>query len=152
MLSLEAFQQVINVNLTGSFIAAREAMKIFKAQTPQGGKCWVIPIFWTSYALQLYLTGRIINNGSLAAHVPRPDSFPYTCSKHAISGLTKCIALDGRPFNITCTQIDIGKCYLTCFAILKIHSFDVKATQTQICLRAPNPHLMCNMSPTPSSI
>lgn len=88
MLSLETFQQVINVNLAGSFIAAREAMKIFKAQTPQGG--------------------RIINNGSLAAHVPRPNSLPYTCSKHAISGLTKCIALDGRPFNITCTQIDIG--------------------------------------------
>jgi len=88
MLSLETFQQVINVNLVGSFIAAREAMRIFKAQTPQGG--------------------RIINNGSLSAHVPRPDYIPYTCSKHAISGLTKCIALDGRPFNITCTQIDIG--------------------------------------------
>jgi len=88
MLSLETFQQVINVNLVGSFIAAREAMSVFKAQTPQGG--------------------RIINNGSLSAHVPRPNFFPYTCSKHGISGLTKCIALDGRPFNITCTQIDIG--------------------------------------------
>ena len=59
--------------------------------------------------------GRIINNGSLSAHVPRPHFSPYTCSKHAISGLTKCIALEGRPFNITCTQIDIGKSCLTYF-------------------------------------
>lgn len=55
------------------------------------------------------MQGRIINNGSLSAHVPRPHSFPYTCSKHAITGLTKCTALDGRPFDITCTQIDIGE-------------------------------------------
>jgi NAD(P)-dependent dehydrogenase (short-subunit alcohol dehydrogenase family) len=67
---------------------------------------------------KLYFTGRIINNGSLSAHVPRPESFPYTCSKHAISGLTKCIALEGRPFNITCTQIDIGNFCLTYFVIL----------------------------------
>ncbi|PPQ77468.1 hypothetical protein CVT25_011338 [Psilocybe cyanescens] len=87
-LSLDAFQTVINVNLTGSFLAAREAIKIFKAQSPQGG--------------------RIINNGSLSAHVPRPNTSPYACSKHAIAGLTKCIALEGRPFGITCTQLDIG--------------------------------------------
>jgi len=88
MQSLEMFQQVLKVNLVGPFIAAREAMRIFKAQTPQGG--------------------RIINSGSLSANVPRPGYFPYTCSKHAISGLTKSIALDGRSFNITCTQINIG--------------------------------------------
>ncbi|KAH9480276.1 Glucose 1-dehydrogenase [Psilocybe cubensis] len=87
-LSLEAFQAVIHVNLTGSFLAAREAIKIFKSQTPQGG--------------------RIINNGSLSAHVPRPNTSPYACSKHAIAGLTKCISLEGRPFGITCTQLDIG--------------------------------------------
>ncbi|KAF8158258.1 short-chain dehydrogenase/reductase SDR [Crassisporium funariophilum] len=90
-LSLETFLQVINVNLVGCFIASREAMKIFKKQIPQGG--------------------RIINNGSLAAHVPRPQAFPYTCSKHAISGLNKCIALDGRAFGITSTQIDIGNAH-----------------------------------------
>ncbi|KAF4617175.1 hypothetical protein D9613_005885 [Agrocybe pediades] len=87
-LTLADFQKVIDVNLIGSFIAAREAIKIFKSQTPQGG--------------------RIINNGSLSAHVPRPNSSPYVCSKHAITGLTKSIALEGRPFSITCTQIDIG--------------------------------------------
>ncbi|KAL1748349.1 hypothetical protein HDZ31DRAFT_29715 [Schizophyllum fasciatum] len=87
-LSLEAFKSVLSVNLVGPFLFTREAVRTFKAQTPQGG--------------------RIINNGSLSAHVPRPQSAPYTCSKHAISGLTKVTALDGRPFNITCTQIDIG--------------------------------------------
>ncbi|KAF9011493.1 short-chain dehydrogenase/reductase SDR [Hymenopellis radicata] len=87
-ISLETFQRVINVNLVGPFLCTREAFKIFKAQNPPGG--------------------RIINNGSLSAHVPRPFSYPYTTSKHAISGLTKCTSLDGRTHNITCTQIDIG--------------------------------------------
>ncbi|SJL07283.1 related to 3-oxoacyl-[acyl-carrier protein] reductase [Armillaria ostoyae] len=87
-LSLDTFQRVVNVNLTGPFLCTREAFKIFKNQAPPGG--------------------RIINNGSLSAHVPRPFSFPYTASKHAIIGLTKCTSLDGRPFNISCTQIDIG--------------------------------------------
>ncbi|PBK97923.1 NAD(P)-binding protein [Armillaria gallica] len=87
-LSLDTFQRVINVNLTGPFLCTREAFKLFKNQAPPGG--------------------RIINNGSLSAHVPRPFSFPYTASKHAITGLTKCTSLDGRPFNISCTQIDIG--------------------------------------------
>ncbi|CAA7261427.1 unnamed protein product [Cyclocybe aegerita] len=87
-MSLQTFKNVIDVNLVGSFLATREAFKIFKSQEPQGGK--------------------IINNGSLSAHVPRPNSFPYTCSKHAITGLTRSTALDGRPFSITCTQIDIG--------------------------------------------
>jgi len=90
-LSLKDFQSVLDVNLVGSFLATREAMKMFKSQTPQGG--------------------RIINNGSLSAHVPRPNTSPYACSKHAVSGLTKCIALEGRPFNITCTQIDIGNAH-----------------------------------------
>ncbi|KAF5380672.1 hypothetical protein D9757_007063 [Collybiopsis confluens] len=85
---LATFQNVLNVNLVAPFICTREAFKIFKAQTPQGG--------------------RIINNGSLSAHVPRPLSYAYTTSKHAILGLTKCTSLDGRAFNIACTQIDIG--------------------------------------------
>ncbi|KAG7443161.1 NAD(P)-binding protein [Guyanagaster necrorhizus] len=87
-LSLDTFQRVINVNLIGPFLCTREAFKVFKNQAPPGG--------------------RIINNGSLSAHVPRPFSCPYTASKHAISGLTKSTSLDGRPFNISCTQIDIG--------------------------------------------
>ncbi|KZT35137.1 NAD(P)-binding protein [Sistotremastrum suecicum HHB10207 ss-3] len=87
-LSLETFRNVLDVNVVGSFLCAREAMKLFKAQSPPGG--------------------RIINNGSLAAHTPRPQALSYTTSKHAITGLTKSIALDGRAFNITCTQIDIG--------------------------------------------
>ncbi|KAF9046467.1 short-chain dehydrogenase/reductase SDR [Panaeolus papilionaceus] len=87
-MSLETFTNVLNVNVVGPFLATREAVRIFKSQNPQGG--------------------RIINNGSLAAHVPRPNGVPYTVSKHAITGLTKCTALDGRNFNITCTQIDIG--------------------------------------------
>jgi len=86
--TLEAFQKVISVNLVGPFLCAREAVKIFKNQNPVGG--------------------RIINNGSLSAHTPRPHSVSYTTSKHAITGLSKCLALDGRAFDITCTQIDIG--------------------------------------------
>ncbi|KAF7330901.1 hypothetical protein MVEN_02429600 [Mycena venus] len=87
-LTLEAFQSVISVNLVGPFLCAREAVKIFKKQDPTGG--------------------RIINNGSLSAHTPRPHSVAYTTSKHAITGLSKCLNLDGRAFGITCTQIDIG--------------------------------------------
>jgi NAD(P)-dependent dehydrogenase (short-subunit alcohol dehydrogenase family) len=87
-LTLDEWQTVINTNLTGAFLCAQEAVKIMKQQTPIGG--------------------RIINNGSLAAHVPRPNSAPYAASKHGITGLTKSISLDGRAFNITCGQIDIG--------------------------------------------
>ena len=87
-LTLEEWQSVINTNLTGAFLCAQEAFKIMKHQDPAGG--------------------RIINNGSLSAHVPRPHSAPYTVSKHAITGLTKSIALDGRSYNIACGQIDIG--------------------------------------------
>jgi len=89
--SLKWFQTVMTVNVIGPFLCTREAMKIFKAQTPQGG--------------------RIINNASLSAHTPRPHTSSYSCSKHAVSGLTKCTALDGRPFGITCTQIDIGNAH-----------------------------------------
>ncbi|KAB5594831.1 Short-chain dehydrogenase/reductase SDR [Ceratobasidium theobromae] len=87
-LSVKDFKAVIDVNLISAFIFTREAFKVFKNQTPQGG--------------------RIINNGSIAAHAPRPMSAPYTTSKHAITGLTKSTSLDGRNFNIACTQIDIG--------------------------------------------
>ena len=84
----DKWQQVVDVNLTGSFYCAQEAIRQFKAQKPQGG--------------------RIVNNGSISAHAPRPGSVAYTSTKHAITGLTKCIALDGRPFNIACGQLDVG--------------------------------------------
>ena len=87
-LSYEQWMNVVNTNLCGAFLCSQEAMRMMKAQSPQGG--------------------RIINNGSISAHAPRPMSAPYTATKHAISGLTKTIALDGRPFNIACGQIDIG--------------------------------------------
>ena len=84
----EDWISVVNVNLTGSFLCAQAAFKIMRNQTPQGG--------------------RIINNGSISAYVPRPGSIPYTTTKHAITGLTRTLSLDGRPFNIACGQIDIG--------------------------------------------
>lgn len=87
-LSFAQWTAVVDVNLTGAFLCAQAAYRIMKAQIPQGG--------------------RIINNGSLSAHAPRPNSAPYTATKHGISGLTKAISLDGRKFNITCSQIDIG--------------------------------------------
>ena len=87
-ISLEDWRRVVDVNLTGSFLCARRAVAMMKAQQPAGG--------------------RIINNGSISAHVPRLNSAPYTATKHAITGLTKSLALDGRPFGITCGQIDIG--------------------------------------------
>jgi NAD(P)-dependent dehydrogenase (short-subunit alcohol dehydrogenase family) len=87
-LTLEMWNSVVAVNLTGAFLCTREAFRVMRNQTPRGG--------------------RIINNGSLAAHTPRPRSIAYTATKHAISGLTKSTALDGRPFDIACGQIDIG--------------------------------------------
>ncbi len=87
-LTFEQWMAVVNVNLTGSFLCAQAAMGLMKRQKPQGG--------------------RIINNGSISAQTPRPNSAPYTATKHAITGLTKSIALDGRPFDIACGQIDIG--------------------------------------------
>ena len=85
---LADWQAVVNVNLTGSFLCAQEAFRMMKNQQPMGG--------------------RIINNGSISAHAPRPNSSPYTATKHAITGLTKSIALDGRPYDIVAGQIDIG--------------------------------------------
>ncbi len=87
-ISLEEWQQVLDVNLTGAFLCAREAFKLMRNQAPMGG--------------------RIINNGSISAHAPRPGSVPYTTTKHAITGLTKTLSLDGRPYDIACGQIDIG--------------------------------------------
>ncbi|ESK91234.1 short-chain dehydrogenase reductase sdr [Moniliophthora roreri MCA 2997] len=85
---LEQFQQVISVNLIAPFICTREAVRVFKSQSPPGG--------------------RIINNGSISAMVPRPFSYAYTASKHALTGLTKTTSLEGREYNIACTQINIG--------------------------------------------
>ena len=84
----EGWQSIVATNLTGSFLCAHHAVRMMKAQNPQGG--------------------RIINNGSISAHSPRPRSAGYTATKHAITGLTKSISLDGRPYNIACGQIDIG--------------------------------------------
>jgi NAD(P)-dependent dehydrogenase (short-subunit alcohol dehydrogenase family) len=87
-ISVEQWKAMVDVNLTGSFLCAREAFRMMKTQNPRGG--------------------RIINNGSISAHAPRPKSAPYTATKHAITGLTKSISLDGRRYDIACGQIDIG--------------------------------------------
>ncbi len=87
-LSFEQWNAVVGANLTGAFLCTQQALRIMKAQTPRGG--------------------RIINNGSISATTPRPNSAPYTATKHAITGLTKSTALDGRDFDIACGQIDIG--------------------------------------------
>lgn len=87
-LDVDVWRRVVDTNLTGAFLCARAAIAIMKRQDPSGG--------------------RIINNGSISAHTPRPNSAPYTATKHAMTGLTKSIALDGRAFGITCGQIDIG--------------------------------------------
>jgi NAD(P)-dependent dehydrogenase (short-subunit alcohol dehydrogenase family) len=84
----DQWRRVVDVNLTGAFLCTREAFRLMKDQTPRGG--------------------RIINNGSISAHIPRPNSAPYTATKHAIAGLTKSAALDGRKYDIACGQIDIG--------------------------------------------
>jgi NAD(P)-dependent dehydrogenase (short-subunit alcohol dehydrogenase family) len=87
-LPVETWRRMVDTNLNGAFYVAREAFRLMREQSPQGG--------------------RIINNGSISAHVPRPQAASYTTTKHAISGLTKAISLDGRPYNIACGQIDIG--------------------------------------------
>ncbi len=87
-LTYEQWQAVVDVNLTGAFLCTQEAFKLMKNQNPRGG--------------------RIINNGSISAHAPRPNSAPYTATKHAMTGLTKATALDGRKYDIACGQIDIG--------------------------------------------
>ena len=90
-LDLEKLKSVLDINLLGPFLCTREAIKRMKSQSPQGG--------------------RIINNGSISAHAPRPNSAPYTATKHAITGLTKSTSLDGRKYNIACGQIDIGNAH-----------------------------------------
>ena len=87
-LTMAEWQAVVDVNLTGTFLCTQEAVRLMKNQQPRGG--------------------RIINNGSISAHTPRPNSAPYTASKHAVTGLTKSTALDGRKYDIACGQIDIG--------------------------------------------
>jgi NAD(P)-dependent dehydrogenase (short-subunit alcohol dehydrogenase family) len=87
-LTIDAWRRVVDVNLTGVFLCIREAFRVMRDQAPRGG--------------------RIINNGSISAHVPRPNSAPYTATKHAITGLTRSAALDGRKYDIACGQIDIG--------------------------------------------
>ena len=87
-IAIEDWRAAVDTNLTGAFLCTQEAFKLMKSQRPRGG--------------------RIINNGSISAHVPRPMSAPYTATKHAITGLTKSTSLDGRPFDIACGQIDIG--------------------------------------------
>ena len=87
-LTIEQWRRVVDVNLTGAFLCTQEAFRLMKSQSPRGG--------------------RIINNGSISAHAPRPNSAPYTATKHAMTGLTKSTALDGRKYDIACGQIDIG--------------------------------------------
>jgi NAD(P)-dependent dehydrogenase (short-subunit alcohol dehydrogenase family) len=87
-LSFEAWQSAVDVNLTGMFLCAQAAFRAMKAQAPRGG--------------------RIVNNGSIAAHSPRPDAAAYTCTKHAVTGLTRSLSLDGRKYDIACGQIDVG--------------------------------------------
>jgi len=87
-LTVEQWKNVVDINLTGMFLCTQEAFRTMKEQSPRGG--------------------RIINNGSISAHAPRPNSAPYTATKHAVTGLTKCTSLDGRKYDIACGQIDIG--------------------------------------------
>jgi len=87
-LTFEQWKNVVDINLTGMFLCIQEAFRVMKAQDPRGG--------------------RIINNGSISAHAPRPNSAPYTATKHGVTGLTKCASLDGRKYDIACGQIDIG--------------------------------------------
>ncbi len=90
-LSFEQWKTVVDINLTGVFLCTQEAIKSMKSQDPRGG--------------------RIINNGSISAHAPRPNSAPYTSTKHAVTGLTKSTSLDGRKYDIACSQIDIGNAH-----------------------------------------
>jgi NAD(P)-dependent dehydrogenase (short-subunit alcohol dehydrogenase family) len=99
-LSIDEWRRVVDVNLTGAFLCTREAFRVMKDQAPRGG--------------------RIINNGSLSAYVPRPNSAPYTATKHAISGLTRSVALDGRKYDIACGQIDIGNADTEMAARMKV--------------------------------
>ena len=99
-LTYEQWKTVVGVNLTGAFLCTQEAFRIMKSQDPRGG--------------------RIINNGSISAHVPRPNSAPYTATKHAITGLTRSTSLDGRKYDIACGQIDIGNAETDMAAVFKV--------------------------------
>jgi NAD(P)-dependent dehydrogenase (short-subunit alcohol dehydrogenase family) len=99
-LTVEQWRRVVDVNLTGAFLCTREAFRLMKQQSPRGG--------------------RIINNGSISAYAPRPNSAPYTATKHAITGLTKSTALDGRKYDIACGQIDIGNAETEMTAKMKL--------------------------------
>jgi len=99
-LTLEQWRRVVDVNLTGAFLCTQEAFRLMKTQTPRGG--------------------RIINNGSISAQAPRPNSAPYTATKHAMTGLTKSTALDGRKYDIACGQIDIGNAETDLTAKMKV--------------------------------
>jgi NAD(P)-dependent dehydrogenase (short-subunit alcohol dehydrogenase family) len=90
-LTFDQWKAVVDINLTGVFLCTQEAIKVMKSQDPRGG--------------------RIINNGSISAHAPRPNSAPYTSTKHAVTGLTKSTSLDGRKYDIACGQIDIGNAH-----------------------------------------
>ena len=112
---------VVRINLTGSFLCARAAFAWMRAQqSPQGG--------------------RIINNGSVSAHAPRPGSTPYTSTKHAITGLTKTLSLDGRPFDIVCGQIDIGN------ALTEMVGADERACHNQMDQSAPRQRWMSHVA------
>ena len=98
-LSYDQWQAVVDVNITGAFLCTQEAFRMMKSQDPMGG--------------------RIINNGSISAHVPRPNSAPYTATKHAMTGLTRSASLDGRKYNIACGQIDIGNAETEMTGVIK---------------------------------
>jgi NAD(P)-dependent dehydrogenase (short-subunit alcohol dehydrogenase family) len=98
-LTYEQWRTVVDTNLTGPFLCTKEAFSLMKSQTPRGG--------------------RIINNGSISAHAPRPNSAPYTATKHAITGLTRSAALDGRKYDIACGQIDIGNAATELTAVMR---------------------------------
>ncbi len=107
-LTLEQWQSVVDINLTGVFLCTQHAVRLMKKQEPMGG--------------------RIINNGSVSAQAPRPDSAPYTATKHAITGLTKSTSLDGRKYNIACGQIDIGNALTELAARLKTGTMQANGT------------------------
>ena len=120
LMSPEEFRAVIDVNVTGMFLCARAAFRVMRAQNPQGG--------------------RIINNGSISAHVPRAGSIAYTASKHAVTGMTRSLSLDGRPFDIACGQIDIGNAQVSRQAANPEPLMDVSVVADAVLHMASLPH------------
>ncbi len=118
-LSYERWKEVVDVNLTGAFLCAQGAFRLMQAQSPQGG--------------------RIINNGSIAAHSPRPNAVAYTATKHGITGLTKTIALEGRGANIACSQIDVGNALTELTQHFSEPTFDVAEVAKAVVLIARMP-------------